>query len=375
MANGLLTLFLCGDVMPGRGVDQVLPHPGDPQLRESYAGDARVYLHLAQRANGPIPRPVSFSWPWGDALQVLDDVAPDIRVINLETSVTRSADFAPGKLVHYRMSPDNLPCVAAARPDVCALANNHVLDFGRTGLRDTLDALAGAGLAWAGAGRDAEHARKPVAVPVQGGIRAVVFSCGTPSSGIPAGWAATARQSGVDFLPDLSDATADDVISRVRAAKQPGDIVVLSVHWGSNWGYRVGADQVRFAHRLIDGGVDLIHGHSSHHPRPIEVYKGKLVLYGCGDCIDDYEGISGHEKYRDDLRLLYFASVAPGTGKLETLRMVPMQARKMRLCRAQAADSDWLATMLERISRHFGSRIERRPAGALTLLAGTAAQT
>src|SRR5215471_12925843 len=101
MAAGLMTLFLCGDVMPGRGVDQVLPHPGDPQLRESYADDARAYVRLAERANGPIPRPVGFSWPWGDALQVLDGVAPDVRVINLETSVTRSACFAPGKPVHY----------------------------------------------------------------------------------------------------------------------------------------------------------------------------------------------------------------------------------------------------------------------------------
>ena len=49
--------------------------------------------------------------------------------------------------------------------------------------------------------------------------------------------------------------------------------------------------QIRFAHRLIDAGVDVVHGHSSHHPRPIEVYRGKLILYGCGDTIDDYEGI------------------------------------------------------------------------------------
>ncbi len=367
MADGLMTLFLCGDVMPGRGVDQVLPHPGDPRLRESYTANAMAYVRLAERANGPIPRPVSFSWPWGDALEVLDGMAPDVRVINLETSVTRSDEFAPGKAVHYRMNPDNLPCVAAARPDVCALANNHVLDFGRTGLRETLAALAGAGLAAAGAGPDAGHAYQPVTVPVRGGGRAVVFSCGTPSSGIPDGWAATARRSGVAFLPDLSDATADELISRVRAAKQPGDIVVLSVHWGSNWGYHVGGSQVRFAHRLIDGGADVIHGHSSHHPRPIEVYRGKLVLYGCGDCIDDYEGIGGYEEYRDDLRLLYFASLTPGTGELAALRMVPMQARKMRLCRAGAADSGWLATVLERVSRGFGSRVEHRPDGTLAL--------
>jgi len=141
----------------------------------------------------------------------------------------------------------------------------------------------------------------------------------------------------------------------------------VSIHWGSNWGYEVDAEQVRFAHRLIDGGVDLIHGHSSHHPRPVEVYKGKLILYGCGDCIDDYEGISGHDEYRDDLRLLYFAALVPGAGTLAALRMVPMQSRKMRLRHASVADSKWLARTLNRISRRFGSRIECRPGGTLEL--------
>ena len=140
---------------------------------------------------------------------------------------------------------------------------------------------------------------------------------------------------------------------------------MVSIHWGSNWGYRVHSDQVRFARRLIDGGVDVIHGHSSHHPRPIEVYRGKLILYGCGDCIDDYEGITGYEEYRDDLRLLYFASIAPGTAELAALVMVPMQARNMRLRHASAADSRWLAATLDRIGREFGSRIEHRPDGSL----------
>src|SRR5690348_3142314 len=146
--------------MTGRGVDQVLSHPGDPELRERYAGDARAYVRLAERAHGRIPRPAGFAWPWGDALRVLEDVAPDVRVINLETSITRSRDFAPGKAVHYRMSPGNLPCLAAARPDACALANNHALDFGPRGLADTLDALSAAGLRAAGAGRDAGQATR-----------------------------------------------------------------------------------------------------------------------------------------------------------------------------------------------------------------------
>ena len=367
MAAGLTTLFLCGDVMPGRGVDQILPCSGQPELREDWISDARAYVRLAERASGPIPRPASFSWPWGDALRVLGDMRPDARVINLECGITRSAGFAPGKAVHYRMSPGNVPCVAAIRPDACALANNHVLDFGPAGLAETLETLAGAGLRAVGAGRDEAEARQPAAVPVAGGGRVVVFSCGTESSGIPAGWAAAGSRPGVDFLPGLEPAVADSVIARVRAAKQPGDIVVVSIHWGSNWGYRVDREQVSFARRLIDGGADLIHGHSSHHPRPVEIYRGKLILYGCGDCIDDYEGISGHEKYRDDLRLLYFASVRAGSGTLEALRMVPMQARKMRLHRAGAADSRWLGTVLDQVSRPYGSRIVPGPGGMLTL--------
>jgi len=367
MADGLVTLFVCGDVMLGRGVDQVLPHPGDPALREGSVSDARAYVGLAERAHGPIPQPASFSWPWGDALAVLDHLAPDARVINLETSVTRSPGFAPGKAICYRMSPENLPAVSVAHPDACALANNHVLDFGRAGLADTLGALAGAGLPAVGAGHDMTQARQPVAVPVPGGGRIVVFACGAVSSGIPPDWAATDTRPGVDLLPSLSGAAADGLIARVQAAKRPGDVVVVSLHWGSNWGHHVARDQVRFARRLIDGGADLIHGHSPHHPRPIEVYRGRLVLYGCGDAINDYEGISGYEQFRGDLRLLYFASLAADTGMLAALRMVPMQARKMRLQYASAADSRWMQAVLERISHRFGSRISHQRDGALIL--------
>jgi poly-gamma-glutamate capsule biosynthesis protein CapA/YwtB (metallophosphatase superfamily) len=171
----------------------------------------------------------------------------------------------------------------------------------------------------------------------------------------------------VDFLPELSVAAADDVIARVQRQKRAGDIAVVSIHWGSNWGYGVSRSQVGFAHRLIDGGIDVVHGHSSHHPRPIEVYRDKLVLYGCGDFIDDYEGIGGHEEFRDDLRLLYFVSVEPGTGALAGLRMVPVQARRMRLEPASRSDAEWLRGVLDRCSRGFGILIDLEPDGALVL--------
>ncbi|MEV8020116.1 CapA family protein [Streptomyces sp. NPDC086554] len=349
----MTTLFVCGDVMLGRGVDQILPHPGDPELRESYMRDANGYVALAEAVNGPIPLPVDFAWPWGDALDALAAAAPDARVINLETSVTRSGSFAPGKGIHYRMHPANVPCLSAARPDVCVLANNHVLDFGRRGLAETLDSLAGARLRTAGAGRDAAAASRPAIIPLEANHRLLVFSIGMPSSGVPHDWAATEDRSGVSFVAGPSDSAAAELADRVRRMKRPGDIAMVSVHWGSNWGYRIPRDQVAFAHALIDAGADVVHGHSSHHPRPLETYRGKLVLYGCGDFINDYEGITGYEQYRDDLRLLCLASLEPGTGRLIELRIVPLQSRRMRLCHASSEDSRWLSALLDRIATRF----------------------
>jgi poly-gamma-glutamate synthesis protein (capsule biosynthesis protein) len=365
--DGLVTLFLCGDVMTGRGVDQILPHPGDSRLWESYVKDARAYVRLAEEVNGPIPAPVDFSWPWGDALPVLAEFAPDVRVINLETAITRSDDVAIGKSVCYRMNPGNLPCLSAARPDVAVLANNHVLDFGYPGLAETLDSLAQTGIAAVGAGRDSGAAQQPVAVSVSGGTRVLVWSFATASSGVPDAWDATADRPGVNFLPDLSEATATRTAERTQRVKGPGDLAVASIHWGSNWGYDLEEEQISFAHRLIDGGIDLVHGHSSHHPRPVETYRGRLILYGCGDFIDDYEGISGYEGYRDDLRLIYLATFETASGRLAGLRMVPMQARQMRLHHAGHDDARWLAATLERISRPLGTRIDLDDDGMLRL--------
>ncbi|MFG2355450.1 CapA family protein [Streptomyces sp. NPDC048521] len=367
MREDAVTLFLAGDVMLGRGVDQILPHPGDPALREDHVRDARDYVALAEAANGSVPRPVDHSWPWGEALPVLERAAPDVRVVNLETAVTGDGDFAPGKGVHYRMHPANLPCLAAVRPDVCVLANNHVLDFGPRGLEETLASLAAAGLRTAGAGRDAAAAWRPATVPLRPDGRVLVFSFGMPSSGIPHSWAATARRSGVALVAAPTAAAAADFADRLRQVARPGDLVVASVHWGPNWGYAVPRNEVRFAHALVDAGADVVHGHSSHHPRPPEVYRGRLVLYGCGDLVDDYEGISGYERYRDDLRLLYLVSVEPGDGRLTGLRMVPFQARRMRLEHASAQDTAWLRAVLDRHARALGTRVEHGDDGTLTV--------
>ncbi|MFI7576048.1 CapA family protein [Micromonospora sp. NPDC049497] len=360
-----LTLLLGGDVMTGRGVDAVLPRPGPTDLREEAVRDAREYVRLVEAASGPVPRPVPPAWPWGDALALLDAVAPDVRIVNLETAVTGRGTHEPSKVIHYRMHPANLPCLGAARLDVCALANNHSLDFGRVGLADTLDALAGAGIATAGAGRDSDAAWRPAEVPLAPGRRLLVWSVAAPSSGVPPQWAATPAVAGVAYLPEVSAASADLVRDRIAAEVRPGDLVVVSVHWGSNWGYEVPDGHVAFARRLVDGGVDVVHGHSSHHPRPVEVYRERLILYGCGDVVDDYEGIGGFEAYRPELRLLWLPTLDPATGRLRTLRAAPLRIRRLRLERAAPDGSGWLAGLLDGFGPPFATGFHPTPDGLL----------
>ncbi|MGK5520221.1 CapA family protein [Micromonospora sp. URMC 107] len=341
-----LTLFLGGDVMTGRGVDAILPSPGPPELREPAVREARGYVDLARAANGPVPLPAAPAWPWGDALRLLDELRPDARLVNLETAVTGRGQHAPAKAIHYRMHPANLACLTAARLDVCALANNHSLDFGPVGLADTLDALAAAGIATAGAGPDEASAWRPARVPLGPGRDLLVWSVAAPSSGVPPTWAAAAGTPGVAYLPEVSVASADALAGRIAAVAGPGDRVLVSVHWGTNWGYEVPPAHVDFAHRLVDAGVDVVHGHSSHHPRPVEVYRDRLVLYGCGDLVDDYEGIGGREAYRPELRLLWLPTLDAATGALRRLRAAPVRMRRMRLERAAPDEARWLAGVL-----------------------------
>jgi poly-gamma-glutamate synthesis protein (capsule biosynthesis protein) len=360
------TVFLCGDVMTGRGIDQILEHPGDPRLFEDYVTDAGEYVTLAEAASGPIPRRVGATYIWGDALAELARRQPQARIANLETSITRRGAPWPGKGIHYRMHPDNVACLTAAGLDVCVLANNHALDFGVDGLLDTIDVLAANGIRTAGAGRTLDEARAPAVVPLPANSRLLVFAFGMPSSGVPTTWRARADRPGLDVVDELSEAEAAHITARIRATRGPRDVVLVSVHWGSNWGYDVPHAQQRFAHWLVDGGVDVVYGHSSHHPRPAEVYRDRLILYGCGDLVNDYEGIAGYEQYRDDLALMYFATLTVHTGALADLAMVPMQIRAMRLTSASAADTRWLRDRLASAGVPFGTGVEV-DGGRLTL--------
>jgi poly-gamma-glutamate synthesis protein (capsule biosynthesis protein) len=349
-------LFLAGDVMTGRAVDQILPHPSTPELFEPYVHDAREYVDLAERANGPIPRRVDFAYPWGDVLDELRARRPDARIVNLETSVTVSDRAWPGKGIHYRMHPRNVPCLTAAEIDLCVLANNHVLDWGREGLVETLDTLHESGIETAGAGRSADEALRLARIDLSSDCRVLVAAFAERTSGVGPTWEATEDTPGVALLREIGPEQGRAIAERLMRERRPGDLCIASIHWGTNWGHAIPEEQVALAEALVDGGVDVVHGHSSHHPRAIEIYRDKPILYGCGDFLTDYEGISGHEEFRSDLVLMYLPSF--DDGRLVELRMVAMKLRRLRLERAPRSDAVWLADTLARVSRPYGTSIE-----------------
>jgi len=327
------TLFLAGDVMIGRGIDQALPYPivDDSATPTSHAG--------------------AFSSIWGDALDELTRRNPDVRIANLETSITTSDDCWPNKRFRFRMHPANTPCLTEAGFDCCVLANNHVMDFGYKGLLETMESLRQHGLRFTGAGADLNAASAPTYLDLGGRGRVLVFALAHPSSYTPRKWAAGsgAEHPGVNLLGDYTPEHLHRIKAQIEQTRRPDDIVVLSIHWGVNWGYEIGFRQRYFAHKLIDtAGVDVVHGHSSHHPMSVEIYRGRPILYGCGDLINDYQHTGENAPYRPDLAPMYFLRVDISTGRLNGITLVPMQIHALSLRHASRTDAQWLKDTLNR---------------------------
>lgn len=361
-----IQLFLCGDVMIGRGIDQALPQSCDPILYESYVKDARHYVELAEHVNGTIKQPLDYVHIWGDALVEMKKA--DLRIINLETSITTNASYY-NKGINYRIHPKNIPCLTHANIDCCVLANNHTLDFERKGLQETLQTLKNANIQYVGAGKDINEAKAACNLPVKGKGRVLLWSFGLMNSGIPQDWSAGLDTSGVNLITNFSMETIITIQKEILAIKQHNDIVIASIHWGDNWNYEIPLLHRELAHNLIDiAGVDIIHGHSSHHFLGIEVYNQKLILYGCGDFINDYEGISGHESYRSDLGLMYFVRCNPRNGNLVALHMVPTQIKKFQIVCPTKTDHNWLLLTLNRECKRFGTQVKLQDDNTLKLL-------
>jgi poly-gamma-glutamate synthesis protein (capsule biosynthesis protein) len=363
--------------MTGQGIAPLMPTAGAP-LRRSMRS-ALDYVHDAgasppsagsDAADGghpdTLPRPVCFEYPWGDALSLLRRETPDLCLANLEACITARGTPASPQ-IHARLSPQQLPVLAALGVQGVVLAGPHALDWGPHGLHDTLQCLRQAGIRGVGAGHDSIEAAEEAQWPLPGRGRLRLLAFGHASCGLAATAAAAERRPGINWLRDLDARAVAGIAARVGAQRREGDIVVVSLHWGAQWGYEVTREQRDFAQALVDvAGVDLVWGQASRHPRPIEVHHGRLILYGVGTFLKDAGLAAGHEQLRPELAALYLPRLATD-GRLLDLRLWPLRVHLFRLKRACASEAQWLARALGAACRRHGTALAPRGDGSLRL--------
>lgn len=359
------TLCLCGDIMTAHGIDPLLP-PSETRLPHARSMRSALEYVRAAEAEAPLPRPVCFEYPWGDALALLKREQPDLRLVNLEACITARGSTACQRLL-ARLPPQQLPTLVALGVDGALLANPHALGWGREGLHDTLASLRQAGIAAIGAGHDRAEAEQEAQWLLPGKSRVRLFAFGHASGGLSGQWAADEATPGVSWLERLDGEAVQRLACRIRGSRQEGDIVLVALHWGGHWGYEVSGEQRRFARALIDeAGVDLVWGNASCHPRPIEVYRGRLILYGVGKFQKNPGAGGEHAALRPDLAALYLPRLC-ADGRLAELRLWPLRVHLFRLKRACASDCQWLARALGQACRCHGTGLEPLPDGSLRL--------
>lgn len=304
-----MKLLFVGDVMLGRLVNQILKR--EPP-----------------------------EYPWGDTLTVLRQA--DCRICNLECVVSdrgRPWGLTP-KAFHFRSDAKNVSVLTAVGITAVSVANNHTLDFEYDAMFEMLRILDRAGIRHAGAGENLGRASQPALLEISDArIGLVAFTDNEP------GWEATDLSPGVFYVPiDLRDARAAKLLETVRNTKGEVDLLILSAHWGGNWGYSPPSSHRAFARALIDAGADIIFGHSCHVVRGVEIYQGRPILYSCGNFIDDY---AVDEIERNDRSLIFMLETEAGT--LTRIRLYPTVIRRYQARMAAGAESEEIAAKMRQL--------------------------
>ncbi|MFI5343294.1 MAG: CapA family protein [Chlamydiales bacterium] len=280
---------------------------------------------------------VPLTYLWGDLLPLFKSC--DLNLINLEAALTKNLEAVP-KVFNFKADPEKVLALIEASVHVVNLANNHVLDYSEKGLLETLETLDRAHILHVGAGRNAKEAKQAVIVSRQG-IRIGFLGCtdNEPS------WMATQNRPGIRFI-DVGDLEA--IEEEIKQLRPQVDLLILSMHWGPNMRERPPSYFVDFAHRLIETGVDIIHGHSAHIFQGVEFYKEKLILYDTGDFVDDYYV----DPYLRNDRSFFFIVEADKQGMLN-LRLVPVLISNCQVNRAQGKEASETLLRMKRLSEEM----------------------
>ncbi|MFC6719398.1 CapA family protein [Natrialbaceae archaeon GCM10025810] len=305
---------------------------------------------------------------WGDLLERLRGL--DGLIVNLECCLsTRGEPWTrTDRPFHFRADPDwTIPALERAGVDVCALANNHVLDYEEVALEDTLERLDEAGIERAGAGRSLDEALEPAVISLTGGgtaaggedlaVAVVSFTDNTPEYAADENSPGTARIE-IDVENEGTRALVRESLERAREALSTSDadssLLVASLHWGPNMVERPPDSFREFGRWLVEEGVGVVHGHSAHVPQGIEVHEGRPICYDAGDFVDDYAVDS---RLRND-RSFLFTLVVEG-GDPRELRLTPTEIDDCRVLEADPEAAEWSRERVRELSGEFGTEFER----------------
>jgi poly-gamma-glutamate synthesis protein (capsule biosynthesis protein) len=290
-------------------------------------------------------RPPEF--PWGDVVSLFH--SSDWRFCNLECVVSDLVpDRLPPKTFHFRSDARNVAVLQAAGVDAVSCANNHGLDFGRGAMLDMLRILEDAGIAHAGAGSNLEEARRPALTTTRGGTRVALIACTDNQPD----WAAGALKPGVFFVPaDVDLADASGLLGLVDKTRRVADLVVVSLHWGANWGYEPEAGHRELARALVELGAGVVFGHSCHVFRGVEVYREAPIVYSAADFVDDY-AIDPVD--RNDWSFVHLVETWPGNRRL---RLRPTMIENMHARLAHGAEATAIISRMSGLCNRLGTRL------------------
>ncbi|WP_433087914.1 CapA family protein [Dactylosporangium sp. CA-052675] len=251
---------------PGAPPDSPSPAPVDLTL--AFAGD----VHFTGRTAGLLRDPATAVGPMAPVL-----AAADLAVVNLESAVTERGTPEP-KEFHFRAPAVAYDALRAAGIDAVTIANNHALDYGRTGFADTLDAAAARGMPVFGGGRTIDEAYAPLVLTVRG-VRVALLGFSQIHT-LAESWKAGPATPGIAMAWDVRRAVA-----AVRSARARADVVVVFNHWGTETVSCPNADQRSFAAALADAGADVIIGAHAHVLQGDGWLGRTYVAYGLGNFV------------------------------------------------------------------------------------------
>lgn len=292
-------------------------------------------------------------YPWGDTLDIFKNA--DFCMCNLECVITRfSMHWSPVvKAFHFQTDPKNIEVLKSASIDAVSLANNHVLDFNYEAMMKMLQILERAGIWYAGAGKDLAQA-SAVAIPeVQHFLFGILaFTDNEPE------WEAEKDKPGVYYVPlDFGDVRAKRLFQVVKEAKYNVNFLIMSAHWGPNWGYDPPEEQIPFAKALIDAGADVVYGHSGHIFRGMEIYKGKPIFYCTGNFIDDY-AVDTME--RNDQSFIFSIEISK-RGKLKEIILYPTVIRNFQAMLAVGTEKKEIVDRMTKLCERLGTKVKWHP--------------